>query len=153
MFKQISLFVLEYSTILYIKNARFLAVNFAVENVELHIYDNYGAQIHTEGRSILVSMTYKIWLKFIQWIGIDGSVLSSFDMLYHYMESGNNGHFLFHYFFNSQIPYQRYIYLSNLAQFHFLIELAFPSMKRCKSLKRNSTYTINNKFERKLLNC
>ena len=36
---------------------------FTVENFELFIFDSYGAQIHTEAKSIIVSGTYKVWLK------------------------------------------------------------------------------------------
>ena len=39
------------------KNLGIFAVNFAVENFEIFIYDSYDTQIHTEGRSILVSKT------------------------------------------------------------------------------------------------
>ena len=48
------------------RNSRIFAVNFAVENFEIFIYDSYDAQIHTKARSILVSSTYRFWLKFIR---------------------------------------------------------------------------------------
>ena len=51
------------------KNSQIFGVNFAVEKFKLCIFDSYDAQIHTKGRSILVIKTYKIWFKFIWWIG------------------------------------------------------------------------------------
>ena len=52
----------------YQKIHKYLWSIFAVENIKLFIYDSYGIQIHTEGKSILVNKTYKIYL-FGGWIG------------------------------------------------------------------------------------
>ena len=41
-------------------NSRLFVVNFAVENFKLVVYDSYGAQIHTEGRSILFIKSYTV---------------------------------------------------------------------------------------------
>ena len=45
------------------------AAIFAEENFELFIYVSYGAQIHKERKSTLVSGTYTVWLKFFRYIG------------------------------------------------------------------------------------
>ena len=46
--------------------SKIFAVNFTVENFELFIFDNHGAQIHTEERSILLIKTYNICLRNIR---------------------------------------------------------------------------------------
>ena len=71
-------------------------LKFAVENFELY-NDGYDSQIHTKGRSILVSRTYKFWLKkqqknnsYIQQAFKKSTTTSTFNKLSNFLKTTTN---------------------------------------------------------------